>query len=137
MVIFNQATDRWLSSLTAYPAIVKILAFFISWALLWLPILIPLALVVRSREAKLFTADQKLPLLASLYLIAPLIVWGASWVEGVSFSDYGLQIQDLSFLLISLGLGLGLGVISLVFVFGVQWKLGWVNWHWENRKQLI
>ncbi|HEY9812316.1 MAG TPA: type II CAAX endopeptidase family protein [Candidatus Sericytochromatia bacterium] len=137
MVIFNQATDRWLSSLTAYPAIVKILAFFISWALLWLPILIPVALVLRSRSAKLFTADQKLPLLASLYLIAPLIVWGASWVEGVSFSDYGLQIQDLSFLLISVGLGLGLAVISLVFVFGVQWKLGWVNWHWENRKQLI
>jgi len=137
MVIFNQATDRWLSSLAAYPAIVKILAFFISWALLWLPILIPLALVLRSRSAKLFTADQKLPLLASLYLIAPLIVWGASWVEGVSFSDYGLQIQDLSFLLISVGLGLGLAVISLVFVFGVQWQLGWVNWHWENRKQLI
>ena len=137
MVIFNQATDRWLSSLAAYPAIVKILAFFISWAFLWLPILIPLALVLRSRSAKLFTADQKLPLLASLYLIAPLIVWGASWVEGVSFSDYGLQIQDLSFLLISVGLGLGLAVISLVFVFGVQWQLGWVIWHWENRKQLI
>ncbi|AFZ13338.1 Abortive infection protein [Crinalium epipsammum PCC 9333] len=137
MVIFNQATAKWLSSLTAYPAILKILVFFISWALLWLPILIPLGLLLRSRSAKLFTADQKLPLLASLYLIAPLIVWGASWVEGVSFLDYGLQIQDLSFLLISVGLGLGLGVIGLVVVFAVQWKLGWVNWHWENREQLF
>lgn len=137
MALFSLVTDGWLELLAASPAFLKAIAFFVVWAGLWLPIVIPLATLLNWRPPQPLTTKQKLPLLASLYLIAPLIVWGASFVEGASFSDYGVQTQNLTSLLISLGLGLSLGVLGLALVFGIQWTLGWVNWHGENIGRLI
>ena len=134
MAIFDRAANWWLVSLVASTALWKVAAFFIAWAVLWLPVAIPIATLLKWRPPQPLAAQQKLPLLAALYLIAPLILWGASWVDGVSFSDYGLDWK-LN-VLVSLGRGSGLGILSLIIVFMGQWILGWVKWHSENWQRL-
>lgn len=134
MAIFDQPVNQWLMSSVTSTALLKIAAFFIAWSALWLPLAIPIATLLKWRPPKPLAAEQKLPLLAALYLIAPLVLWGASWVDGVSFSNYGL---DWKFTVLkSLGMGLGLGVLSLIIVFLGQWRLGWIEWHLENLPQL-
>ncbi|NEO99727.1 MAG: CPBP family intramembrane metalloprotease [Symploca sp. SIO2E9] len=134
MAIFVEVGNQWLMSLTASTALVKVAAFFAAWAALWLPLATAMAMVLKWRPSKPLTTEQKLPLLASLYLIAPLILWGVSSWEGVSFSDYGLECK-WSFL-VSVGLGLGLGVLSLIITFTGQWSLGWVKSYWANWQHL-
>jgi hypothetical protein len=134
MAIFDQADNWWLVSLMTSTALLKVAAFFITWAALWLPLAIPIATLLKWRPFNPLAANQKLPLLAALYLIAPLILWGASWVDGGSFSDYGLDWKLSIF--VSLGLGLSWGVLSLMIVFIGQWALGWVEWHSENWQHL-
>lgn len=85
-----------------------------------------IAIALDWRPAKPITAEQKLPLLASLYLIAPLVLWGVSWLTGASFSDYGLSWN--LWILTSLGAGMGCGMLSMLVLFGCQTALGWVTW---------
>ena len=134
MAMFQQAANFWLVSVTTSTAVVKIVCFFTAWVALWLPLAIPIATLLKWHPPKPLAAEQKLPLLAALYLIAPPILWGASWVEGLPFSNYGL---DWKFTVLrSLGQGLGLSVLSLIVVFMSQWLLGWVEWHSENWQRL-
>ncbi len=134
MANFDQATNLWLVSLMTSTALVKVTIFFVAWVTLWLPLAILSAIFLKWHPDQPLAAKQKLPLLATLYLIAPLILWGASWVERVSFSDYGF---DWNFtVLTSLALGLCLGILSLIIVFIGQWRLGWIKWHLENLPQL-
>ncbi|HEY9729477.1 MAG TPA: CPBP family intramembrane glutamic endopeptidase [Chroococcales cyanobacterium] len=134
MAIFDWAANQGLVFLKTSNSLMKVVAFFIAWAALWLPLAIPIATLVKCRPPKPLALEQKLPLVASLYLIAPLVVWGASWVDGVSFADYGLG-WELTVLL-SLGKGLGLGILSLLALFIGQWILGWLDWHLENFHRL-
>lgn len=132
--MFNPEVNQWLDSLAAATALVKVMAFFLAWAVVWLPVAIPLAKVIKWHPAKPLTVKQKLPMLASLYLIAPLIVWVAAEVEGSSFANYGLDWQPAIF--VSLLLGLGLGVCGLTVVFVTESLLGWIQWHPENGQRL-
>lgn len=134
MAIFDQAANHGLMSLVTSSALIKVAAFFIAWVALWLPLAIPIATLLKWHPPKPLAAEQKLPLLAALYLIAPLILWGASWVEGVSFSNYGLDWKLA--VLSSLGQGLGLSVLSLIIVFMGEWLLGWIEWHHQNWQRL-
>lgn len=134
MAMFQQAANFWLVYVTTSTAVVKIVFFFTAWAALWLPLAIPIATLLKWHPLKPLAAEQKLPLLAALYLIAPPILWGASWVEGLPFSNYGLDWKFT--ILSSLGQGLGLSVLSLIVVFMGQWLLGWVEWHGENWQRL-
>lgn len=134
MAIFDQAVSQGLMSLRTSTALLKVAAFFIAWAALWLPLAIPIATVLKWHPPMPLAVKQKLPLIAALYLIAPLILWGASWVDQESFSDYGLNWQLP--VLVSLGLGLGLAVLSLVIVFTGQWTLGWIEWRSEHSPRL-
>ena len=134
MAIFEQAANHGLMSLVTSSALIKVAAFFIAWVALWLPLAIPIATLLKWHPPKPLAAEQKLPLLAALYLIAPPLLWGASWVEGVSFSNYGLDWKLA--VLSSLGQGLGLGVLSLIIVFIGQWLLGWIEWHHQNWQRL-
>jgi uncharacterized protein len=104
----------------------KIIAFFTIWLGLWLPIAIPLAIALRWRPGQPITPAQKLPLLASLYLLAPPILWGLAAIEGETIADYGLP-WNLS-VLVSLAAGLGLGVLGLVVMLAIETLLGWVQW---------
>lgn len=134
MVIFDQATNLRLVSLMASTALIKVAFFFVAWVALWLPLAIPIAIFLKWHPPKPIATEQKLPLLVPLYLIAPLILWGVSWLESGHFSDYGLSWKFS--VLKSLVIGLGLGVLSLVLIFISQWRLGWIEWHLENWQRL-
>lgn len=126
MAIFDRIVSSYFSWLIAAPAIAKVIAFFLVWLGCWLPFAIPLAIALNWRPPKPLTVQQKLPLLASLYLIAPFILGGIARLEKVSFGDYGLALN--STWLISLGIGFGLGVLGLVISFALQWSFGWIRW---------
>jgi hypothetical protein len=134
MAIFDQAVIQGLMSLRTSTTLLKVAAFFIAWVVLWLPLAIVIATALKWHPPMPLVVEKKLPLVAALYLIAPLILWGASWVDQESFWDYGLNWKLP--VLVSLGLGLGLAVISLVIVFTGQWTLGWIDWRSENSPRL-
>jgi len=134
MTMFNTPGIHWLEMLGNSPSLVKLLAFFFVWTVVWFPILIPLARLINWHPVKPLTGNQKLPLLASLYLIAPLIVWGATRVERCSLADYGLFLNWKIFL--SLFLGLTLSVGGIILLFTAQYLLGWVQWQGVNMHRL-
>lgn len=117
--------------LLSLPAVVKVMAFFVAWVGLWLPIAIPSAIALNWHPPQPLE-NKKLPLLASLYLIVPLIIRGAIWVEGWSFADLGLVAPPQ--ILISLGLGVSLGVLSIATLFAIQRALGWISWQSDQEK---
>jgi uncharacterized protein len=104
----------------------KALAFFGAWLLLWLPIAIPLARHLQWRPPHPPTIAQKLPLLASLYLLALPLLWVFATLDGGSLSLYGLPAE--SAILGSLLQGVILGVLGLAVMYAIEWGLGWVKW---------
>lgn len=106
------------------------IAFFLIWAIVWLPFALPLAILLKWKPTQPLTPEQKLPLLASLYAIAPLILGSLISIRGESFRDCGLILQPRFF--ISLGVGLGLGILGLTLVFALETQWRWVQWHGEN-----
>ncbi|MBW4634837.1 MAG: CPBP family intramembrane metalloprotease [Iphinoe sp. HA4291-MV1] len=121
-----------LSSLKDAPVFFVVMAFFIVWVGSWLPIAALTAFALKWQPSQLLQPEQKLPLLVSLYLLAPLILWGTSWLTDTPFSDYGF-IGSIS-TLYSLVLGISLGILSLTLVFSWQLWLGWCSFQWSNIK---
>lgn len=111
-----------------------VMAFFIAWAGCWLPVAIVCAIALDWRPSKPLAAEQKLPLLVSLYLVAPLALWGVNWLIGASFSDYGFAWN--LWILSSAGVGFGFGVLSMTVLFGSQIALGWVAWQPIDRQRM-
>ena len=91
---------------------------------MWLPAAIVLAIALKWHPPQPL-GNKKLPLLASLYVIVPLILWATSWIENTSFANWGWDWQPAVFM--SLMRGLGLGIISLVILFGLQLTAGWLD----------
>ncbi|MBD2579232.1 CPBP family intramembrane metalloprotease [Oscillatoria sp. FACHB-1406] len=116
-------------------ASVKVMAFFAAWLILWLPVAIPLAKTLKWNPSQPLTGQQKLPILASLYAIAPLILWGATRVLGSSFFDYGFKLQPELF--ISLSLGIIASILGLSIAFFGETLAGWVRWQSNNFKRLL
>jgi uncharacterized protein len=114
------------------PAIFVVMAFFIIWVLVWLPIATLTAILLNWQPGQTLHPQQKIPLLVSLYLLAPLILWGINWLGLGSFSDYGL-VGNLV-IVNSLLLGFSLGVLGLAVVFSCQFYLGWWQWQQSNFK---
>jgi uncharacterized protein len=106
------------------PAIVKIILFFSTWIVVWLPAAIVLAIALKWHPPQPL-GNKKLPLLASLYVIVPLILWATIGIENTSFANWGWDWQPE--VLMSLMRGLGLGIISLVILFGLQLTAGWLD----------
>jgi membrane protease YdiL (CAAX protease family) len=106
------------------PAIVKIILFFSTWIVVWLPAAIVLAIALKWHPPQPL-GNKKLPLLASLYVIVPFILWATSWIENTSFANWGWDWQPA--VLMSLMRGLGLGIISLVILFCLQLTAGWLD----------
>ncbi len=90
---------------------------------MWLPVAIVLAIALKWHPPQPLE-NKKLPLLASLYVIVPFILWATSWIENTSFANWGWDWQPAVFM--SLMRGLGLGIISLVILFGWQLTAGWL-----------
>src|SRR4028118_168047 len=119
--MWNSITNLRLLS-PSIPAIVKIILFFSTWIVVWLPAAIVLAIALKWHPPQPL-GNKKLSLLASLYVIAPFILWATSWIENTSFVNWGWELQPA--VLMSLMRGLGLGIISLVILFGLQLTAGW------------
>lgn len=113
---------------------VKVIVFFATWLILWLPVAIPVAKTLKWNPTQALTGEQKLPMLASLYAIAPVIMAIALGVEGTAWSDYGVTLQPQTFR--SLGVGLVIGLFGLSLVFFLESLGGWVQWYRENFKRL-
>lgn len=122
-----------LINLAATPvSLLQVIGFLIAWAGCWLPIAIPL--FVARGESKTLAA-QKLPLLASLYLLAPIVLWKVSQITNRNFLDYGL-VWNFA-ILRSLGVGLAIAILSLAILFAIQTILGWVNWQKISLQQIM
>jgi len=134
ITLFASATNSLVSFGQNAPVLVVIMAFFIAWVGCWLPIGAVLAIKLSWQPNKPLQPEQKLPILVSLYLLAPLIVWGIGWLTNTDISDYGF-VWNIS-ILGSLGLGFGLGILSLAVVFSCQVWLGWSSFQISNIKQL-
>lgn len=101
--------------------------FLCIWLLIWLPFAIPLAIALKWRPFQSAAWHQKLPLLATLYLIAPfLVIWFCRALQ-ITLADCGL-IWGRS-LLIAVLQGLALALLSLLVLYGGQWGLGWIQWN--------
>lgn len=134
MAIIDQADNPWIIWLTSASALVKVTVFFLAWSALWLPFAIAIATGLKWHPLKPLAAQQKLPFIAVLYLIAPLIIWGVTQIEGQSFPDYGWDWTAR--IGISLVGGFAVAILSLGISFTGQWLVGWVDWHGENWQQL-
>jgi membrane protease YdiL (CAAX protease family) len=100
------------------------------WIGLWLPIAVPLSLLLKWHPFKDSTPQQKLPLVASLYLVFFGLFAYAQWGLGVDFTRYGLTWDGE--LGRSLMLGVGLGALGIALTFGIETALGWLQWRPEN-----
>ena len=132
-MVFNKVVKMLLFISESPSSLLSVIVFFLTWAGLWLPIAVVSAIALQWRPSEPLKT-QKLPLLASLYLIAPIVLWETNRLTGASFSDYGVS-WDL-WTLRSLGIGLSLGVLSLTVLFAVQTALGWVTWQPIDKRQL-
>jgi len=124
-----------LDSLGCYPAIIKVGIFLLTWLILWLPIAVILGKFLKWNPLHTPTPQQKLPLVASLYVLVPLMIWLTLQVEAVSLADYGLSWNGE--LVRSLFVGLLLGLGGLGFIFGIESLLGWIKWQNQPFSRLI
>ncbi len=132
--MFLSQLPPWLSFLLTLPGTVKGCLLLVSWVILWLPLAWPVSKKIQWRPFAPLTATQKLPMVASLYLIVPLLVWLTVILEGTSVSDYGLWWRPA--FLTSLLWGVGLAIGGLGIVFGLEAWLGWLVWSRENLPRL-
>lgn len=116
------------------PSLVKVGGFLGFWLMMWLPLAIPLAKRSQWQPFDPLTPQQKLPLLGSLYLMAPLLWGGLFWLEGSTLADYGL-VWNLA-LGQSLILGMAIALLSLATIFGLEGVLGGVKGHLDNLSRL-
>jgi uncharacterized protein len=125
--------DWWLNLVAHSSHLGRLGIFAVTWILSWLPVAIPIALKLQWKPFAPLTAAQKLPLLAPLYLVAPIVLWGFLRSSQGHWSDYGLTwLPDISLLW-----GLGLALLSLVVVFGWEIWQGWIVWRSENTPKLL
>lgn len=121
---------QFVNAFSQTPAFVQIGFFFLAWGLVWLPIAIPISISVKWKPFDPLELQQKLPLVASLYAIAPLILWGVARLKSAPFSTFGIHLN--SDLFASAGIGLGIGAVGILVLFGIQTAFGWVHWKAEN-----
>ncbi|MGK7949586.1 MAG: lysostaphin resistance A-like protein [Xenococcaceae cyanobacterium] len=105
------------------------------WGAIWLPIATVVAKLIDWQPNKLITVRQKLILIASLYPLAPLIIYLMARMENTSFADYGLNWQPSLFS--SVTIGVGWGIISLIIIFILESLLGFARWEWSNIPRLF
>lgn len=113
------------TSFVQAPVLAKLLIFFLVWLVVWLPLAIPLAIVLKWNPLQPSTTAQKIPLVVSLYLVVPIVIWGASVLEGVSWAEYGL-VWRVS-MLRSFTFGAIAGTVGLLALFFIQQRLGWAK----------
>ncbi|WP_445629790.1 lysostaphin resistance A-like protein [Nostoc sp. DSM 114167] len=135
ITFFESSSNALLAFRENAPPLVIVTAFFVCWIVCWLPVATVSAILLNWQPPKPLQPEQKMPLLVSLYLLAPPILWGVVWLTNKSFSDYGFVVNfsTLGFLAI----GFSLGVLSLTIVFSGQFGLGWCSFEKSNFKLVL
>lgn len=126
LMSFPASSSDLVTTIEQAPIIAQVVIFFVAWLGLWLPLALPLAIGLQWRPPQPVTPAQKLPLLVSLYLMAPLVLWGAAQVHQVPFSAFGL-IWNGS-MVRSLLLGLSLSTLGIGLFVALQLQFGWAIW---------
>jgi membrane protease YdiL (CAAX protease family) len=115
ITLFESSVNVLQAFIENAPALVIVMAFFVCWIVCWLPVATVSAILLNWQPFKPLQPEQKMPLLVSLYLLAPG------------------NLSTLGFL----ALGFALGVVSLAIVFGGQLGLGWCSFEKSNLKLLL
>ncbi|MEM9003629.1 MAG: CPBP family intramembrane glutamic endopeptidase [Cyanobacteria bacterium P01_F01_bin.86] len=88
--------------------------FLAVWLSAWMAIAFPLVKKLQWRPFQIIAPEKKLILLMPLYLLAPLIVWGALVYLGQSWSEIGVIPAIRSVRSLAYGLGIAIGGIALL-----------------------
>ena len=112
---------------------IQVTEFFLAWTACWLPLALGCAIAFKWQPLQPITTGQKLPLLASLYAIAPLILWQASEILAVPLTNWGFT-RNWQLLISSSG-GFVIGAIGIASLFAAQSTLGWVKWQQSEQKK--
>lgn len=119
----------------SWPGAVKIIAFLGMWLLIWYPVAMVVGKFLAWQPGQPVSPEQKLPLVLSLYLIAPLPIWAVMQGDHQSLGDYGLRFTPGEFYLLAIAIGMAVG--GLAIIFGVQIKTGLLQWHGEKVKDWL
>ncbi|MBE9010361.1 CPBP family intramembrane metalloprotease [Pseudanabaenaceae cyanobacterium LEGE 13415] len=126
---------QFVNAFSQTPAFVQIGFFFLAWGLIWLPIAIPISIAVKWKPFNPLELHQKLPLVVSLYAIAPLILWGIARLKQVPFSTFGIHLHPHLFA--SAAIGFVIGTVGILILFGIETILGWIHWKSENWRKWL
>jgi uncharacterized protein len=126
MAIFQRIFAFLQVIFTELPALLKVVVFLGVWLGLWLPFAIPRSRCLKWRPGLPLLPEQRLPLLASLYLLAPIVVGITATIEKSSFLNYGFAWETAT--LVSVNQGFMVGVLGLALLFAVQAAWGWIDW---------
>ncbi len=118
--------DQWLLALAAFPSLLKILVFLTTWLVVWLPLGIVVALIIRGRGKQLLAANQKLVLVGTLYLVSLIICWVTLQIERTSPGAYGWN-WGIS-LWLEVVLGCLIGVVGIGILVAIELAGGWIEW---------
>lgn len=113
----------------------KILTFIGVWGIIWLPIALLTSRLINWQPKESPTPQQKLILLASLYILAPVIIVWKIKAESLSIGNLGLSLfpSNLWYVL----LGLGVSIFSLILIFVLESAGNLITWHWQNFQQVM
>jgi len=133
--MFNNLLEKpGLNLLAEDSSLVRVIIFLLAWMIIWLPVAIPLARRLKWHIKEPLQTEQKVPLLLSLYIIAPGILWGAIKMENSTWTDCGLELKIS--LIIWFVIGLLLGILGLGLLLGIEKALNWLEWKPENLTNL-
>ena len=113
----------------------KVAIFFGAWATLWLPIAFRVAKFIGWQPNVTPTPKQKLILLASLYVLVPIVIGWKTRLELLSFAELGLS--PLSDIIPYLVVGLSLSLTSTIALFSWQYACNLVSWQGQNVGRLL
>ncbi|MGL5083197.1 MAG: lysostaphin resistance A-like protein [Microcoleaceae cyanobacterium] len=108
------------------PAVIKVALFFCIWVGVWLPVAMISVIALRWHPPQPLNTTQKLILMASLYLIVPIVLWQFVQAEGLQFNGFGILTDRKTW--VAVGVGFSLAILSLSVSLGIQLKSGWVSW---------
>ncbi len=114
----------------------KVIGFFGWWAAAWFPVAFVVSRFIDWQPNELPSPRQKLILLASLYILIPVVIgWKIKLAEPITFACLGLGSRSQFFLDLLWGLMLSLASLALVFI--VESASNLVSWRRQNIEQLL
>ncbi len=111
----------------------KPVIFLLVWLLLWLPIAWLIGKRWQWRPFQVVAPEHKLPLLLSLYGLAPVVIAAGMQLEQASWADYGLQWTLQEGKMFGLGMAIAIGGLGGVYAQQIQGQ--WVQWQPSQLRQ--